>query len=408
LIIFQSFVFRASIDSKIDLDGVFSILKMAKCSKLCFIHASGTLKDAALKNQTKAAFYNMYSPKVSGVENILNQLQSRGSLSWLVAFSSIAALLFPAGSSSYGAVNAIMENIVSSSLMKGVRASSIQWGAWKQIGMVSKSVEVEYAMTKLNVSMISPVQGITAFDSLIRCEYMQSLYVLVPFKSTNNVPVCGELQHANGKMAARKVLSHKQGREIVSPTAVKTKVVHILETILGNRIQDESESLISYGADSLCAIEIQNALSKEFLLAIPASFLFDHPSVDSMAAEVLMKLNGAKQETISKPSLNIVLPNIRGANLPSIECMSTREPNGCSRDGINVNDPTRIVTSADRWDVEQIQFHTLRSRFGKFISHVDKFDAELFRVASMEALMMDPQQRLLIEVRTCPCIRPWR
>ena len=396
--------FRASIDSKVDSDDVHSILKMPKCSKLWFIHASGTIKDAALNNQTKATFYSMHAPKVFGVESMLNRLHAKANLFWLVAFSSIAALLFPAGSSSYGAVNAIMESIVSSSLLKGIRASSIQWGAWRDIGMVSKSAEVEYAMTKLNVSMISPVQGITAFDSLIRCKGVKSLYALIPFNTTNDLFHSGARQHANGNVTGRSGSSHDQARVIMSPSTVRTKIVHILETIIGNRIQDESESLISYGADSLCAIEIRNALSKELLVGLPASFLFDHPSVDSMAQEILRKLNGDEEKSISMHGWEISSLNIGGLNFPSIECMSTREPDGCSRDGINVNDPTMIVSSVDRWDAEQIQSHTLKARFGKFISHVDKFDAVLFRVASMEALMMDPQQRLLMEVRMYVCI----
>ncbi|MCF3124167.1 SDR family NAD(P)-dependent oxidoreductase, partial [Streptomyces arenae] len=52
---------------------------------------------------------------------------------------------------------------------------------------------------------------------------------------------------------------------------------------------------------------------------------------------------------------------------------------------------------ADRWDWREHADNS-RSRWGGFLSGVDRFDAAFFAVSPREAELMDPQQRLLLEV----------
>jgi len=59
---------------------------------------------------------------------------------------------------------------------------------------------------------------------------------------------------------------------------------------------------------------------------------------------------------------------------------------------------------ADRWDVDAFydpnleSDNTMNTRWGGFLSDVDKFDPSFFRISSGEASGIDPQQRLLLEV----------
>lgn len=58
-----------------------------------------------------------------------------------------------------------------------------------------------------------------------------------------------------------------------------------------------------------------------------------------------------------------------------------------------------------RWDIESATHPTANgglssTRFGGFLSGVEFFDTEAFRVSEAEAVLMDPQQRLLLEHTT--------
>ncbi|KAL0047389.1 hypothetical protein WJX82_002155 [Trebouxia sp. C0006] len=63
-------------------------------------------------------------------------------------------------------------------------------------------------------------------------------------------------------------------------------------------------------------------------------------------------------------------------------------------------DAVRLIP-LERWDanlsISNATTSSTPSRFGAFLSNVDRFDAGMFGLGDAEAALMDPQQRLLLE-----------
>lgn len=55
--------------------------------------------------------------------------------------------------------------------------------------------------------------------------------------------------------------------------------------VLGTEIRDD-QPLMAAGVDSLGATELERALSKHFEVELPATLLFDHPSIDGIVCLV--------------------------------------------------------------------------------------------------------------------------
>src|SRR6202789_1976643 len=63
-----------------------------------------------------------------------------------------------------------------------------------------------------------------------------------------------------------------------------------------------------------------------------------------------------------------------------------------------------VRVPTERWDADALfdedamAAGKISSRWGGFISNVDRFDADFFGISPREAIEMDPQQRILLEV----------
>jgi acyl transferase domain-containing protein/NADPH:quinone reductase-like Zn-dependent oxidoreductase/acyl carrier protein/NADP-dependent 3-hydroxy acid dehydrogenase YdfG len=359
----------------------------ADLGKFWVVHASGVLHDAGIINQQLSRVYDMFAPKCAAAELLFGKPSNLAApMLSIFAFSSVAALIHPAGSSAYGAINASMELVVASTMKKGIDAHSIQWGAWSVVGMVSGSLVVKSAMKKLGISTIHPIEGLTTFFSIVGVQLRLSVIACVPLIEGDGLEnQFTKSSHQRAPLARR------------SEECTILEVQGILSRVLGRPVDDVDESLIHYGADSLCAIEIQQTLSREFDVKLSSTILYDFPTVKTIASVICEKLHQHEvQPALSQSPVHHSTPDFDGlgGNNPDIyiQSMLIRSPG--TRD---VTADCTKVAGYDRWDVNALAREAPQARFGKFLDGCDRFDADLFRIESHEAQYIDPQHRLLLE-----------
>ncbi|MET8146712.1 type I polyketide synthase, partial [Sphaerisporangium sp. NPDC005288] len=159
------------------------------------------------------------------------------------------------------------------------------------------------------------------------------------------------------------------------------------------------------GFDSLSGVELRNRLGRRIGVALPATLVFDHPTVTALAA-FLADRSGAKPE--SAPAARTA-PAIE-ADPIAIVGLACRYPGGVD----SPEDLWRLVTEggdavgefpADRgWDLGSL-FHpepghegTSYAREAAFLYGAADFDPDFFGISPREAAEMDPQERQFLEV----------
>ena len=154
------------------------------------------------------------------------------------------------------------------------------------------------------------------------------------------------------------------------------------------------------------AVELRNAISQQYSLDLPATLLFDYPTLSSVA-NYLSKHMARVEETETFVTMDAPLAPLAEAISTSTEvlALSSRHPGpSLGTQGFTHS----IAVSADlqspvppcRWDIDATYSPnmtasrlTVTTRFGAFCNGVELFDSSCFLLSNAEATAMDPQTR---------------
>jgi acyl carrier protein len=197
-------------------------------------------------------------------------------------------------------------------------------------------------------------------------------------------------------------------------------VAATLADILGDGASvDDGQPLLSAGLDSLGSVEFVASLGRKLGLALPATLVFDHPTVLAVCEYLSGRLSPPAAAVASeappaelagdaaltarevaaaggsvRPGLvSIVAAASRGLAGPAgAEPRAPLGGDACLSDAV-------VRIPLQRWDVEHRRALRAGSpaAFGAFMRRVDEFDSGAFGVSAAEATAMDPQHRFLLE-----------
>jgi acyl transferase domain-containing protein/acyl carrier protein len=255
------------------------------------VHAAGILADGMLLEQNWDQFEKVLTPKVNGAWNLYQQTRNQ-ELDFFVSFSSIASLLGSAGQGNYAAANAFLDGLAQELKREGKPGLSINWGPWSQVGMAADLSRRDRARwAAAGIGMIDTEPGLEVFGDLLA---VSGQICVVPIDwsrlltNLRGVPFFREMQAEAGFTGgARSELlesldtaAPEEQRGILF-SYVTREVIRVLGL-------DENEELpadtgfFDLGVDSLTAVELRNRLQAAVGKVLPATLIFDYPTLNAM------------------------------------------------------------------------------------------------------------------------------
>ncbi len=315
---------QADVSDKEDISGVFRQIRTTMPALRGIIHAAGVIDDAVLLRQDENRLKSVMKPKVDGSWN-LHLLTQDMKLDFFVCYSSVASLLGSPGQGNYAAANAFMDALMRYRRAMGLPATSIQWGAWSETGMAAELNEQhQHRLTEQGMGAIAPEQGMAILGQLLCEEIAEAAVIPVDWsKYLKNFPqipllsefVVKETQASSAIFARRLETMPKADRRASVSEFVRLQVAAVLKLKSAEKIRLR-ERLFDAGMDSLMAVELRNHLSAELEKPLPATLVFDYPTVEALSnylcREVLM-LESEHAETIQNSENISELPSpLRG------------------------------------------------------------------------------------------------
>jgi acyl transferase domain-containing protein/thioesterase domain-containing protein len=400
------------------------------------VHAAGILDDDILTEQTSDRFAAVLAPKVSGAWN-LHRLTEHLDLDAFVLFSSVAGWLGSVGQSNYAAANAFLDGLASHRRARGLCATSIAWGAWSAgtagLGMTARLSDAERTrMRKGGLDDISPSLGVALLSAaldrdrasigafpvdvarfgdvfgasvppLLRSLVGEARSVARPGTGVDDA-LRGPSPAASGVAAQLRALSADARIALVQSwiAGEVSRVMRIGAVPLDQPLQER-------GLDSLMAVEVRNGIAAKIGKPLPVTLLFDHPTIGALSRHILDKVVDLRAEDV------VVAP---AAPTPAL-APSLSEPIaivgiGCRFPGgvVDLESFWKLLEDGvdaigevpkERWDVDAYFDPNpdapgkMYTRWGGFLSGLDRFDAGFFGISGREARSVDPQERLMLE-----------
>lgn len=248
------------------------------------IHAAGLLEDGLAARLAPGAFARVAAAKLGGLAAIRREWPR---LDLLVGFSSAGALFGSSGQAAHTAASAGLDAALHEAWAAGIGAVAVDWGAWRGIGAAAaRGVDLAEA----GMGDFSPAEAFAALD-LILAQALPQAAVLplrqAALRRAGAPPLLRDLLDTPALPAPPRATAAEPVPEVAPADR---------RAWLRDRIAAECAGLLSlpgpidprrplqeYGLDSLGSLELRNRLGRIAGAALPATLLFNHPSIAAIA-----------------------------------------------------------------------------------------------------------------------------
>jgi myxalamid-type polyketide synthase MxaB len=290
------------------------------------IHAAGVLDDGVLMQQNWARFAGVFAAKVTG-SVVLHQLTATDSLDFLVFFSSIATVFGSPGQGNYAAANCFMDALATSRQAAGLPGLSINWGGWSGAGMAAER-GLSGRLRELGFGLLDQISGFAALELALRSRRPQVVVCPADWPRllrhfSRNGQVVPLLKNIAQQMpGGQSPVSRAAGEASQSTPDSATAKAELLAVLVAKAAPNQRRALVveqirraaarvmglenldnlpnnkplgELGFDSLMAVELRNAICTQAGRSLPATLLFDYPTVDAVTGYLCRNVLGLEE-----------------------------------------------------------------------------------------------------------------
>ncbi|MFE4581651.1 SDR family NAD(P)-dependent oxidoreductase, partial [Streptomyces chartreusis] len=262
------------------------------------VHAAGVLDDGLVADLTPKRLAGVMAAKVESALH-LHELTADRDLSAFVLFSSFAGVVGNAGQAAYSAANNILDALATTRRAQGLPAVSLAWGMW-EAGMGGRLPQADVArLRRGGLPPLAAREALALMDAALVVNEPNAVPVALRTSALSGGPVPSVLRDlapsagrrwgaaaSGGAADGGGLVERLRGlgsveRDRVLLDAVLAEVAGVLGHASAGAV-DASRAFKELGFDSLTAVDLRNRLNGVTGLQLPATLIFDHPTILSL------------------------------------------------------------------------------------------------------------------------------
>lgn len=391
------------------------------------IHCAGILRDAFLINKTAEDIDAVFGPKIEGVRNLDLATQSCP-LEVFVMFSSVSGFAGNNGQTDYAYANCFMDNYarVRNQLWhKGERNGKtvvIAWPFWKDGGMQLEERNLTYIEKNTGMVPLETKMGIETFCQCLNAgrEWTGVIY-------GNSKKMLHWIERLNHPYEEKQDTGiNRKGQLGKDKAQFEEKMMEILSKMLGTEKEKlhADTKLEEIGMNSFLYVELSNEINEMFHIDTLPSVFFEFATVEALLTHIWNQHVNAitldmeeneeedvfvdRERTEKTTEIPIMKSDVHYMDDPVVivgmdvflpGSFDAEEFWNCLLENVDMIgkiSSDRIALMGNAEGLEEFLASACDTR-GGYLSDVDGFDAEFFKLSRKESEYMDPQHRLILQ-----------
>ncbi|MGW3963733.1 beta-ketoacyl synthase N-terminal-like domain-containing protein [Amycolatopsis sp. NPDC005003] len=266
-----------------DRTTVASLVDSCEPPLTAVVHSAAVVDDGVLAAQTPERLDTVLGPKADAAL-VLDEVTRDLPLTAFVLFSSVAGVFGKAGQANYAAANRVLDAVACRRRAAGLPALSLAWGLWELgTGLGDRiSATARRRIRASGVEGLTAEQGLALFDAALG----SAEPVLVPVRFDPSAAMAPPTGGASARLPAARASWPENPAEPELRELLRAEVAAVLGHPDAAVIADD-RPFPELGFDSLTVIELRTRLAGLAGIDLPATVVFDRPTVAELARHLL-------------------------------------------------------------------------------------------------------------------------